>query len=416
MKINKHTLDNGLRIVHHEDKSTKMAALNILYQVGSRNETPQCTGFAHLMEHLMFGGSANIPNFDKPLQTAGGENNAYTTLDYTNYYMTLPADNLEIGMWLESDRMLSLAFTPESLEVQRKVVMEEFMMNYINQPYGDLSHIMAAMAYKTHPYRWPTIGLKLEHIEKANMDMVKNFFFKHYCPENAILSVVGNVPFDKVTQLAQKWFGDIPRRDYKPDTIQPEAPQQRQRRKTVRRDVPSDLLSVAFHIGHRLSPDFNACDMITDILSNGRSCRLHKHLVEQKKLFTNIDAYVSGNKDGGMLYITGMPTEDTPLEKAEAAIWDEISALKKDGATGEEMEKAKNKYEMNAAMERSNYQRVATLLAYNEMVDKAELIDKDVEQYQATDNKAILAASRKYLTKKNSCVLYYKKKENDKTA
>jgi predicted Zn-dependent peptidase len=251
----------------------------------------------------MFGGSVNIPDYDTPLQLAGGENNAYTTNDLTNYYITLPASNIETAFWLESDRMLSLAFTPESLEVQRKVVMEEFKQHYLNQPYGDVSHLVASMAYKKHPYRWPTIGLKLEHIAETTMDEVKDFFFRFYAPNNAILSVTGNITFEKTVQLAEKWFGDIPRRNIDITPIPQEPPMQRQRRMTVRRNVPSPLLYMAFPIVNRIHPDFNACDMISDILANGHSSRLYKRLVEQDKLFTSIDAYVSGRIDTGLLYI-----------------------------------------------------------------------------------------------------------------
>lgn len=351
----------------------------------------------------------NIPDFDRPLQLAGGDNNAYTTQDYTNYYMTIPAENVETGFWLESDRMLSLAFTPESLEVQRKVVMEEFMQNYINQPYGDLSHLMAGLAFREHSYRWPTIGLKLEHIAEAEMDDVKKFFFNYYCPSNAILSVVGNISFDRTVELAMKWFGGIPSGGGVRNVIKPEPAQKRGRRLVVERNVPRDLLSMGFHICRRTDADFYACDMISDVLSNGRSCRLHQRLVERDHVFTNIDAYISANIDGGMLYITGMPADNVSLEEAEEAVWKEIHLLKIKDVKKAELDKAKNKYEMNAAMELASYQRKAALLAYYEMLDNVELINQDVDNYRSINYIQFANACRKYLERRNSAIIYYKK-------
>lgn len=411
MVINKHTLANGLTIVHSPDSNTKMVAVNILYKVGSRNEDEDRTGFAHLFEHLMFGGSVNIPDYDTPLQLACGENNAFTTCDYTNYYITLPASNIETAFWLESDRMLSLAFTPQSLEVQRNVVMEEFKMHYLNQPYGDLSHIMAAMAYKCHPYRWPTIGLKLEHIKTATMKDVKNFFHTHYTPDNAILSVVGNIGFEETVALAEKWFGPIDGRNINKATtdggICDEPVQTRQRRKTVYRNVPNDLLYMSFTICRRTDPDFHACDMISDILANGRSSRLYKKLVEKEKLFTSLDAYISARTDKGQLYIVGMPTEGVDINEAESEIWNEIGVLRREAANTEELEKLKNKYEANDSMEKTDYQHRAAQLAYFEMYGDATMIDHEVEHYRAVTPEQLKAACKKYLTKKNSCVLHY---------
>lgn len=408
MQINRHTLPNGLIILHSEDSSTQMVAVNVLYKVGARNESPSHTGFAHLFEHLMFGGSVNIPDYDTPLQLAGGENNAYTTNDLTNYYITLPASNIETAFWLESDRMLSLAFTPESLEVQRKVVMEEFKQHYLNQPYGDVSHLVASMAYKKHPYRWPTIGLKLEHIAETTMDEVKDFFFRFYAPNNAILSVTGNITFEKTVQLAEKWFGDIPRRNIDITPIPQEPPMQRQRRMTVRRNVPSPLLYMAFPIVNRIHPDFNSCDMISDILANGHSSRLYKRLVEQDKLFTSIDAYVSGRIDTGLLYIVGMPADGISMEEAEKAVWQQLDILCHELVTDYELEKVKNKFETNFAMETTDYQHNAAEMAYFEMLGDADLINHEAENYRRVTATHLRQVCRRVLRRKNSCVLHYK--------
>lgn len=411
MTINKHILENGLRIVHHEIQSTQMVTLNIIYNVGARNEDENHTGFAHLFEHLMFGGSVHIPDYDTPLQMAGGDNNAFTTNDYTNYYLTLPASNVETGFWLESDRMLSLAFTPESLEVQRHVVVEEFKQHYINQPYGDTSHLVSEMAYKVHPYRWPTIGLKPEHIEKATMDEVKDFFFRFYTPENAILSVVGNISFEETVRLSEKWFGTIPRRKTTIPPVPQEPKQERQRRKTVYRKVPNDILYMAFHICSRTDKEFHVCDMISDVLANGRSCRLYHNLVERDHVFTSIDAYVTARTDAGMLYIIGMPAEGVNIKDAEAAVWRELDILCREPISDTELEKLKNKYESTDYMERTDNQHLAAQLALFEMYGDANDIDKEVEKYRSVTAEQLRRMCRKVLTRKNSCILAYKKAE-----
>lgn len=412
MDINKYTLENGLRIVHYENTSTQMVTLNVLYNVGARYEDENHTGFAHLFEHLMFGGSVNIPDYDTPLQMAGGDNNAFTTNDYTNYYLTLPASNVETGFWLESDRMLSLAFTPESLEVQRRVVVEEFRQHYINQPYGDTLHILSEMAYKVHPYRWPTIGIRPEHIEQATMDDVRNFFFKFYTPENAILSVVGNISFEETVRLSEKWFGSVPKRNTNWSPVPQEPPQKRQRRKTVYRNVPNDILYMSFHICSRTDKDFYACDMISDVLANGRSCRLYHNLVEKKRMFTSIDAYISPRTDTGLLHIIGMPADGVGMREAEAAVWKELDRLCHELVPDAELDKLKNKYEFNDCMERMDNQNLASQLALFEMYGDANDMDKEVEKYRSVTAVQLRTVCRKVLTRKNSCILSYKKKQN----
>ena len=308
MKINKKIFDNGLRLVHNEDTSTQMVALNIVYDVGARDEHPEHTGFAHLFEHLMFGGSVHIPDYDAPLQLAGGENNAWTNNDITNYYLTVPKSNVEIGFWLESDRMLELAFSEQSLEVQRAVVMEEFKQRCLNQPYGDVGHLLRPLAYQTHPYRWPTIGKDLSHIANATLDEVKEFFFRFYAPNNAVLAVTGNISWEETIRLTEKWFAPIPRRNVPVRQLPQEVVQTAERRQTVERNVPLDALFMAYHMCSREDADYYAFDILSDILSNGRSSRLTRRLVQEQKLFSSLDAYISGTRDAGLLHISGKPS------------------------------------------------------------------------------------------------------------
>ena len=427
MEINSFTLANGLRLLHSYDASTQMVCLNTLFKVGSRNESPEHTGFAHLFEHLMFGGSVNIPDFEMPLQNACGENNAYTSTDYTNYYTIIPAQNVETAFWLESDRMLSLAFTPHSLEVQRKVVMEEFKLNYINQPYGDISHILAALCYKQHPYRWPTIGLKLSHIADATMDDVKQFFYRFYRPSNAILAITGNISWDDALRLTEKWYGDIPSlHTYSHSSFSDEVeiphssflqepPQLRQRRKTVHRNVPHSVLLMAFHIPARMHPDFQVCDMISDVLANGKSARFWRDLVEGKRLFLSLDAYVSGRIDSGQLIIEGIPAEGIDMHDAEVAIWDELDRLRHELVPEQEIQKLKNKYEASSAMQCTEYTQRAERLAYFEMLGDASLINQDIPLYCKTTATDLRRVSRQILTRKNSSILYYLSKTADGT-
>lgn len=412
MIINRTTLANGLRVVHNEDTTTQMVAVNTLYMVGSRNESPEHTGFAHLFEHLMFGGSVHIPDYDKPLQEACGENNAFTDTDFTNYYISIPAPNIETAFWLESDRMLSLAFTPESLEVQRKVVMEEFKQNYLNQPYGDLGHLLFALIYKIHPYRWPTIGLKLSHIADATMEDVKEFFHRFYRPDNAIISVCGNITWEKTLALINKWYGDIPRgtADMMKDRIPQEPPQLRQRRKTVRREVPNSLLVMSFNIPQPLHPDFRVCDMLSDVLANGKSSRMVRELVDEQKLFVSVDASVMGRIDNGLLIIEGVLPEGADVDACEAAVWQQLDRLHHELVDERELQKLKNKFESNHYLQNVNYLQRAQSMAFYEAYGDANLINQEVEKYCATNAELLRQVCRKYITRKNSTVLRYLRK------
>ena len=405
LKINRHILANGLRLVHSQDDSTQMVALNILYNVGARDEHPEHTGFAHLFEHLMFGGSVNIPDYDAPLQLAGGGNNAWTNNDITNYYLTVPRQNVEIGFWLESDRMLSLDFNERSLEVQRGVVMEEFKQRCLNQPYGDVGHLLRPLAYKEHPYQWPTIGKELSHIANATLDEVKDFFFRFYAPNNAVLAVTGNISFEEAVALTEKWFGTIPRRDVPVRRLPQEPVQTEERRLTVERNVPLDALFMAFHMCERAHPDYYAFDILSDILSNGRSSRLNQHLVQEKQLFSSIDASISGSIDAGLFHISGKPSAGVSLEEAEAAVREELKILQNEAIAAQELEKVKNKFESTQIFGNINYLNVATNLAWFELNGVAEDMEKEVERYRAVTAGQLQTVAQTAFDKANGVVL-----------
>lgn len=413
MKINKLTLPNGLRLVHNEDTSTQMVALNIVYDVGARDEHPDHTGFAHLFEHLMFGGSVHIPDYDAPLQMAGGENNAWTNNDITNYYLTIPRSNVETAFWLESDRMLELAFSEQSLEVQRGVVMEEFKQRNLNQPYGDVSHLLRPLAYRVHPYRWPTIGKDLSHIANATLDEVKAFFYRYYAPNNAVLAVTGNISWEDTVRLTEKWFAPIPRREVPLRQLPQEPVQTAERRLTVERNVPLDALFMAYHMCGRADEDYYAFDILSDILSNGRSSRLARRLVQDQKLFSSLDAYISGTRDAGLLHISGKPSPGVTLEQAEAAVRKELEELKHSLIGEQELEKVKNKFESTQIFGNINYLNVATNLAWFELTGQAEDIDREVSRYRAVTAEQLQRVAQQTFLPENSVVLYYKKNGNN---
>lgn len=408
IEVNRHTLANGLRLIHSEDTSTQMVAINILYNVGARDEDENHTGFAHLFEHLMFGGSINIPDYDAPVQLAGGENNAWTNNDITNYYLSLPKQNAETGFWLESDRMLSLDFNPKSLDVQRQVVIEEFKQRNLNQPYGDVSHLLRPLAFKKHPYQWSTIGKEIAHIANATLDDVKDFFFRFYAPNNAILSVTGNISFEEAIRLTEKWFGPIPARDVKKRNLPVEPQQTEERRLEVERSVPLDSLYMAFHMCDRLSPDYYAYDILSDLLSNGRSSRFTQHLVKERKLFTSVDAYIAGSIEPGLFHIAGKPAPGISLAEAEAAVWEEIEALKHEPIAEQELEKVKNKFESEQIFSNINYLNVATNLAYFELLGKAENLNNEVNNYRSVTADQLKEVAQKAFIRDNCSTIYYR--------
>jgi predicted Zn-dependent peptidase len=403
----KFTLANGLRVVVHQDLSTPMAVVNVMYDVGARDEQPEKTGFAHLFEHLMFGGSINVENYDEPLQMAGGENNAYTTNDLTNYYIQIPAENIETAFWLESDRMLSLAFGEKSLDVQRKVVVEEFKEHYIAKPYGDVWHKMRELAYTRHPYRWMTIGKELSHIENATLDDVKEFFFKYYRPANAVMVVAGNVTTEKVKALAEKWFGDIPAGEKIKRNLPQEPAQNAPRKLEVKANVPLDALYKCWHIYPRLDRRYYITDLLTDILSGGGSSRLYQSLVKEKQLFSNIECYHFGSTDSGLLCIEGKLVKGIKMDDAEKAIETELERMKNELVTEIELEKVKNKTESMMAFEDMGVMNRANSLAYYELLGDASWMNFELEKYGSVTTEDILQESRNIFREENSNSLYY---------
>ncbi|MBK8141398.1 MAG: insulinase family protein [Chitinophagaceae bacterium] len=407
IQFEKFTLTNGLRVIVHQDLSTPMAVMDIMYDVGARDEDPNRTGFAHLFEHLMFGGSVNIPSYDEPLQMAGGENNAYTTNDLTNYYIQLPAENLETAFWLESDRMLSLAFGDKSLETQRKVVCEEFKEHYLTKPYGDVWHKMRELAYKKHPYRWMTIGKELSHIENAQLEDVKAFFFKHYRPVNAVLVVAGYVSVEKVKVLAEKWFGDIPSGErYKRNL--PQEPEQTEARKLeIKANVPLDALYKTWHIKNRLDRKYYITDLLTDILSGGGSSRLYQSLVKEKQLFSNIECYHFGSTENGLLSIEGKLVKGVKIEDAEKAVEQELDKMKTELVPEAELQKVKNKTESMIAFEDMSVMNRANSLAYYETLGDAAWMNYELQKYGTVSSEDILQESRNIFRAENSNTIYY---------
>lgn len=410
------TLDNGLRVIVHEDHTSPMAVLNVLYDVGSRDEEEAHTGFAHLFEHLMFSGSKHIPIYDEPLQRVGGENNAFTSPDITNYYLSLPAQNIETGFWLESDRMLELAFSENGLEVQRKVVVEEFKQNYLNQPYGDVWLKLRPLAYKEHPYKWATIGKEISHIEEATMDIVKAFFRKHYSPSNAILVVAGNVTFERAKELTDKWFGPIPAGErYARNT--PREPQQTAPRVLeTSSDVPLSAIYKAYHMPARTDEDYHAVDLISDMLGRGKSSRLYDKLVKEQKLFNSISASVSGSVERGLLMIQGKLNEGVDLQEANAAIEAVNQKLMDQLVDEEELNKVKNQAETSIVFSEIELLNRAMNLAYSKLLGDTNLINQEGEKVQAVTPQDILRCAKEVLDPNNCSTLLYKaekKKEKE---
>ncbi|MCC9135902.1 M16 family metallopeptidase [Pontibacter silvestris] len=402
------TLDNGLQVIVHEDHTTPMAVLNVLYNVGSRDEEETHTGFAHLFEHLMFSGSKNIPLYDEPLQRVGGENNAFTSPDITSYYLSLPAQNIETGFWLESDRMLELAFSENGLEVQRKVVVEEFKQNYLNQPYGDVWLKLRPLAYKQHPYKWATIGKEISHIENASMDIVKAFFRKHYSPSNAILVVAGNVTFEHARDLADKWFGPIPSGEKYVRNIPAEPAQTEPRVLETSADVPLNAIYKAYHMPPRTHKDYHAVDLISDILGHGKSSRLYERLVKQQKMFNSIAASVSGSVEGGLLIIQGKLSEGVDLREANAAIEAITNELIEQKVDETELNKVKNQAETTIVFSEIDLLNRAMNLAYGKLLGDANFINTEGEKVQAVTPEDIQRCARQVLDPNNCSTLLYR--------
>ena len=406
----KRQLDNGLTVIVNRDRASRMAAVNILYKVGARNESAHRTGLAHLFEHLMFRGTHEVPDFDTPVQMACGDNNAFTNNDYTDFYITLPVGNIETALWLESDRMTGLDLSQEAIEVEKRVVIEEFRQRYLNQPYGDQNMLLRDMVYKSHPYRWATIGLTPDHIEKASAEEIRDFYRRFYHPSNAILSVSADIEPERVFYLAEKWFAPIEDRPYAIPSIEPEPEQQQARRLEVERDVPATTITIAFQMGDRLSRDFFLGDMTSDLLAGGDSARLYERLIKRKRLFASTNAYISGDVDRGMFVFTGQLLPSTTEAEAEAAIWEEIDDMKAGNITEYEVEKVKNKFEANTLFGELNVMNKAMNLGYYEMIGDLGLINREVEIYRSLQATDVADFSKRTFRKENSSTLIYRAK------
>ncbi|MPM08160.1 putative zinc protease [bioreactor metagenome] len=407
LKFEKHTLSNGLKVLVYNDKTTPMAVVNILYGVGARDEDENRTGFAHLFEHLMFGGSINIPEFDTPLEKVGGENNAFTNNDFTNYHITLPAQNIETAFWLESDRMLSLAFSEKSLEVQRKVVMEEFRQRYLNQPYGDAWLNLRPLAYKVHPYRWATIGKDLSHIENATMDDVRAFYEKWYNPANAIMTVAGPLDSETVVKLAEKWFGPVVKPHSAVHTIPREPVQTEKRELVVSGNVPFRALYQAYHMPGRTEADYRVCDLISDLLSNGASSRLYQNLVKEKNYFSSLNGYITGDVDPGLFIIQGELSNGFGFDDVIPAIKKEIDEIRNGNFSDRELEKVKNKIESNFEFSKISCLNNAINLSLYEWMGDAENINHEVEKYLAITRDDICRVANNLFREENLSEMLY---------
>lgn len=407
-------LANGLTVIHHPDENTQLAVLNVLYKVGSKDEDPNKTGFAHLFEHLMFGGSVNVPEYDTPLQDAGGDNNAFTSNDITNYYLTVPKDNIETGFWLESDRMLGLDFSEDSLNVQRGVVIEEFKERYLNQPYGDAWHHLLPLAYSKHPYSWPTIGKNISHIEEATLGDVKDFFGRYYCPNNAVLVVAGNISLEKTRELCEKWFAPIPKQQisrivYEQEPIQTEA-----RKKFVEADVPYDMLIKAWHTCGRKDIDFCATDLLSDHLGGGRSALLYNELVKKQGLFAELDCYVTGDVEPGLLVVEGKLREGVSLDQANAAVEQIVYKLAGDGINESQLQKLKNKAETTIKFSDMKVLNRAMKLAYAEFMGDISLAETESDRYLQVRLEDIARVAANVFVPQNCSTLYYQSTQQKK--
>lgn len=409
IKINTHTLANGLQIVHNYDATTKMVALNILYDVGSRDEQIGKTGLAHYLEHLMFGGSANAPDFDTQLQRAGGENNAWTSSDYTNYYDIMPAHNIETAFWLESDRMQSLSLTAKSIETQRQVVIEEFKQRYLNTPYGDIWHIIKETAYQKHPYNWQVIGKSINDIENLTKEEISAFWHKYYTPSNAILSVSGNIEFEKVVSLSEKWFGTIPSGGKPIRNIPTEPTQTAQRIVSVNRNVPQNMIVMTYHTTDRMHPDYYTTDLISDILSNGNSSRFYRNILmnSNRKIFTSIDASISGSIDAGLFIIQGKLHERVTFTQAIESINNELTKLITEPLPTIEIEKWINKIESRELFTNLNYSEKASNIGYCQLLGNAQIINTQIAEYRKITERDIKKVAKEIFRPENCNIIQY---------
>ena len=407
IKVEKNLLSNGLRVLYHYDGNTRMTAVNILYDVGSKDESPHRTGFAHLFEHLMFGGSVNIPDFDTPLQRAGGDNNAWTSNDITNYYTIVPTHNAETAFWIESDRMLGLAFSEQNLAIQKHVVIEEFKQRTLNQPYGDIYQLLRPIVYTKHPYRWPVIGKNIKDIEDASLEEVKEFYYTHYAPNNAILCISGSIEAQEALALCEKWFSPIAARTIDPRNLPPEPPQDEARTLHVERNVPLNAIIKAYHMCSRKGNDYQAYDILSDILGTGASSRLYKELVQNRRLFNSIDASISGDIEPGMFIINGKLNKGITFEEGESAIAEELEKLRQEPVGERELNKAVNCFETEFLVSNMNYADKAANLAYYELLGDADDINKEVNKYRNLTGEQLQKCAGKALIASNCSTIYY---------
>ena len=403
-----YTLKNGLKLIVNQDLSSELVAVNLIYKVGAKDEKPDQTGFAHLFEHLMFGGSANIPDFDQPLQLAGGENNAFTNNDYTNYYITLPHQNLETAFWLESDRMLKLDFSQQSLDVQKKVVVEEYNQRYLNQPYGDLWLLLRPLVFKTHPYRWAAIGNDMDHVKNAKLADVEDFFNKYYCPNNAILSLSGKISPDEGLALAEKWFSDIPTGNIERNSIPQEALQLEKRELSVNRPVPTDVVYLTFHMDKRKSSDFYESDVLTDILSSGPSSRLTQRFIKEEQSFFEVNAFITGDLDPGLFILMAKPRPGISLEDAKEKLLDELQKIIDEPVPEKELTKVRNKIEANFTYGQTNILNKAMNLGLFAMMGETADINAEMDKYNSVTPEDIRSFATRTLIPTNCSTLYYR--------
>jgi zinc protease len=408
------TFENGLRAIIHEDDSTPMVVVNVLYDVGSSDEDPERTGAAHLLEHLMFGGSVNVPSYDRVVQEAGGENNAFTSNDITNYYLHLPAPGLETGLWLEADRMLDLSFTQKGLDIQKHVVIEEFKQRYLNQPYGDIWMLLRPLAYRVHPYKWPTIGMDISHIENITLDEIKQFYYEHYCPSNAIICITGNVKADLCFDLIGKWFGPLRQRKKTRRQLPSEPPASDPRYLDVSRDVPADEVVMAYNMCERTSPLYYVHDLISDLLAGGKSSRLYRNLVIEKKHFLNVNAYITGDRDPGLFIVRGRPADGTGIERAREELLSEIHGLTVNPPQIEELDKVKNKLEATRQYSHCDILHKAMDLAYQELLGDAAGVNNEISLYRKISPEGIREAASSLFEPANSSTLFYRSSQAQK--
>lgn len=410
IEVRTYTLANGLRLLHHKDATTKMVALNLLYKVGARNENPEKTGFAHLFEHLMFSGSLNSESFDEPLQAAGGESNAWTSNDMTNFYDIVPAHNVETAFWLESDRLLQLSLTEKKFEAQKSVVVEEFKQRCLNTPYGDVGHIIRENAYTVHPYMWPVIGRSTDVIADATLDDAWNFFNNHYSTDNLIMCVSGNIDFERAVELTEKWFGDIKSRSVKQQILPVEPIQTTPRLVRKECDVPKNMILKAYHMCGRADVDYQASDIISDILANGNSARFYRNVLMKSDVFTSLDASVGGSIDPGLFYVRGYLRDGVTYEEGDTAIQKELNDFLREGATEYEITKYVNKLDSKEQFENISYLEKATKLCSYEFSSCASDINTETDKYRSLTVDDISRVAKDILKESNCTTLFYGKR------